>query len=78
MPYTADKKGLIIIETKAIKLSPKKNGKGYVTSYSVNLGCAEIRNCGFIDSQGNQVALEKIVDSNNMQIIIRIKQNSSE
>ena len=62
------------MEQKEIKLSPKKNGKGYVTSYSVNLGCAEVRNCGFIDENGNAAVIEKIVDIDNKQIILKVKQ----
>lgn len=62
------------MEQKEIKLSPKKNGKGYVTSYSVNLGCAEVRNCGFIDEDGNTATIEKIVDIDNKQIILKVKQ----
>lgn len=30
------------METKDIKLSPKKGGHGHITSYSVNLGSAEV------------------------------------
>ena len=37
------------MQSKPIKLSPKKGGNGYVSSYSVNLGCAEVRNVGFLD-----------------------------
>ena len=36
-------------EIKGIKLSPKKWGHGYVAGYSVNLGSAEVRSCGFPD-----------------------------
>ena len=61
------------MEIKPIKLSPKKNGGGYVTSYSVNLGCAEVRLCGFTAANGECVPLEKIVDTEGGQIIIRAK-----
>ena len=64
------------MESKQIKLSPKKNGKGYVTSYSINLGCAEVRECGFIDDDGFAVPIEKIVDPKNSQIIIRLASNT--
>lgn len=59
--------------SKDIKLSPKKNGKGYTTSYSVNIGSAEAKACGFITDTGDAVKLEKIIDADNNQIIIRIK-----
>ena len=58
---------------KDIKLSQKKNGKGYVTSYSVNIGSGEAKLCGFIDNDGHQLPLEKFVDPENKEIIIRIK-----
>ena len=61
------------METKEIKLSKKRNGKGYVTSYSVNLGCAEVRECGFLDGSGNPLLLEKIVDTENNRIILQLK-----
>lgn len=58
---------------KDIHLSPKKNGKGYLTSYSVNLGTAEIKDVGFLDENNNIVPLEKIIDEENKQIVIKIK-----
>ena len=61
------------MEAKEIKLSKKRNGKGYVTSYSVNLGCAEVRECGFLDDSGEPVALEKIVDTEHNRIILQLK-----
>ena len=61
------------METKTIRLSPKKNGKGYTTSYSINIGSAEAKSCGFINSDGKQTTIEKIIDSENNQIIIRLK-----
>lgn len=61
------------MEIKSIKLSPKRGGHGHVTSYSVNIGSAEARECGFIDPQGEQQEIEKIVDTDNHQIIIRLK-----
>ena len=59
-------------ERKTIKLSSKKNGQGYVTSYTVNLGCAEVRECGFLDESGNPLPLEKIIDPENHRIIIHV------
>lgn len=61
------------MEIKDIKLSPKRGGHGHVTSYSVNLGSAEVRLCGFLDEEGNPLQLEKIIDHENGQIIIRVK-----
>lgn len=54
---------------KPIKLSPKKGNHGHITSYTVNIGSAEARECGFIEKS---VQLEKIVDPENKQLIIRV------
>lgn len=61
------------METKDIKLSPKKGGHGHITSYSVNLGSAEVRSCGFLDENGSSLPVEKVVDCEHHQIIIRLK-----
>ena len=55
---------------KPIRLSPKKGNYGHITSYTINIGSAEARECGFT---ADNVQLEKIVDKDNNQIIIRIK-----
>lgn len=55
---------------KPIKLSPKKGNYGHITSYTVNIGSAEARECGFT---ADDVQLEKLVDVENKQITIRIK-----
>lgn len=61
------------METKDIKLSPKKGEYGHITSYSVNLGSAEVRSCGFLDENGSPLPVEKVVDCEHHQIIIRLK-----
>ncbi len=58
---------------KNIRLSPKKGGNGYISSYSINLGVSEVKECGFIDEDGNPLPIEKYIDTENNQIIIRIK-----
>lgn len=58
---------------KDIKLSPKRGGHGHITSYTINIGSAEARECGFLDSEGNALQLEKFIDLDNKEIIIRIK-----
>lgn len=55
--------------SKQIKLSPKKGNHGHITSYTVNIGSAEARDCGFTNEG---VQLEKVVDTENQQIIIKI------
>lgn len=54
-------------------LSKKKNGKGYITSYSLNIGSKEARLLGFIDQYGNSNTLEKELDVNNHILIVRLK-----
>ncbi|MSS18848.1 hypothetical protein [Pseudoramibacter porci] len=62
------------MKSKPIRLSKKKNGKGYVTSYSVNIGTAEARECGLIPPNDDEpVELEKIIDSEHHRIIIQPK-----
>lgn len=55
---------------KPIKLSPKKGNHGHVTSYTINIGSAEARECGFTDENAQ---LEKVVDFERKEIIIRLK-----
>lgn len=52
----------------SIKLSPKKNGKGYVSSYSVNISTKEAQDCGLVGKR-----LIKIIDSDKAEIIVRAK-----
>ncbi|SHF13767.1 hypothetical protein [Tissierella praeacuta] len=63
------------MEIKPIKLSPKKNGYGNISSYTVNIGATEARECGFIDSDGNILPTEKVIDTANNQIIIKLKED---
>lgn len=53
----------------SIKLSPKKNGKGYVSSYSVNISTKEAQDCNLIGKR-----LIKIVDRSQAEIVIKAKQ----
>lgn len=46
-----------------IRLRANRNGKGYVTSYTLCVGCAEARSCGFLDESGQPVPLEKVLDA---------------
>lgn len=55
---------------KPIKLSPKRGNYGHITSYTINIGSAEARGCGFTDED---VQLEKVVDFDRKEIIIRLK-----
>lgn len=61
------------METKTIKLSNKKDGYENISSYTINIGANEAKECGFVDEAGNKLELEKVLDCNNKQIIIRLK-----
>ncbi len=54
-----------------IKLSPKRNGKGYISSYSVSISNKEAQSCGL--ESGRTI---KIVDLDNGQIIIKSRRFS--
>ena len=60
------------MEIKKIKLSAKRGGNGYVSSYSVNIGSNEARTCGLVSAE-HQILLCKVVDDKNEQIIIKPK-----
>lgn len=62
------------METKNIKLSNKKDGYGNISSYTINIGANEAKECGFINKEGNKLELEKVLDYDNKQIIIKIKE----
>ncbi len=55
-------------------LRENRGGHGHVTSYTLSVGSAEARRLGFVDEHGERVELEKIIDEENQQLIIRIAQ----
>ena len=55
------------IET--IKLSPKKNGKGYISSYAVSVSNKEVQECCLAGKR-----IVKIIDKDRAEIIIKAKQ----
>lgn len=61
------------MEIKKIKMSPKKGGNGFVSSYSVNIGSNEAKDCGLVEA-GTQKVIVKVVDPENHQITIKEKQ----
>jgi hypothetical protein len=61
------------MKAKSIKLSPKKGGNGYISSYSVNIGSSEANDVGFLDADGKPLPLEKVLDVEHNQIIIKRK-----
>ena len=57
-------------------LSKKKNGKGYVTSYTLNIGSKEARDLGFVNKEGDSKQIEKIVDTRNKKLIVKLKEGT--
>lgn len=53
-------------------LSPKRGNGGHVTSYTVNIGCKEARDCGFIDKDGKSLPIKKTVDVEHGRIIFEV------
>lgn len=58
-----------------MKLSPKPNGKGYITSYSMNVGSKEAKDLNFINENGTSKELEKIIDIKNRRLIVFLKKD---
>lgn len=59
------------MQMEPIKLSPKRNGKGYISSYSVSISNKEAQLCGLESRR-----IIKIVDIDNGQIIIKSRRFS--
>ena len=57
-----------------MKLRPQKGGHGHVTSYNVTIGSREARDAGFLADDGQPREIEKILDTKNGCIIIKVKQ----
>jgi len=58
-----------------MKLVPKKNGKGYITSFIISFGSEEARNLNLLDENGNvkKIKSAESVDNNTIQIIFEKK-----
>lgn len=59
-----------------MKLRANKNGRGYITSYTVSIGCAEARRAGLIDPSGTTLEIEKHIDENQKSITITLKKDA--
>lgn len=53
------------------RLRVNKNGKGYATGYTLSIGCAEARDLGFIDADGQPIALKKTIDAATHTLTVR-------
>lgn len=63
-----------LLQRKPIKLSPKRNGEKIISSFTINIGISEARECGFLDDSDNVLILEKVLDADNKQIIIKLNE----
>lgn len=61
------------MEIKQIKLSPKRGGNGFISSYSINIGAREARECFHFDGELS-LPLVKVLDPEHGQIVLRLKQ----
>ena len=62
-----------LVQIKRIKLSPKRGGNGFVSSFSVNIGSQEARDCGLLCGEGDNLAVVKIMNSAKGEIVIKAK-----
>ena len=63
------------VSDNTVRIRANKNGKGYVTSYTVSIGCAEAAEAGFLGDDKMPLALEKIIDAENHAIIFKLKEH---
>ena len=78
LPNTAIKGDTVTIRPKAtrpLRLRVNRNGNGYATSYTLPVGCAEAREAGFVDADGNPLPLEKHIDPQQHTITFYLQKN---
>ena len=56
-----------------MRLRVNKAGNGYVSGYTLSISTSDARALGFVTPDGERVELEKVVDEQKHQLIIRIK-----
>ena len=64
------------VSDNTVRIRANKNGKGYVTSYTVSIGCAEAAQAGFLGEDKMPLALEKIIDPENHTITFKLKEQA--
>ena len=64
------------ISDNTVRIRANKNGKGYVTSYTVSIGCAEAAEAGFLGEDKMPLELEKIIDPENHTITFKLKEQA--
>ena len=67
--------GLLYGIDNACALLDCRNGNGYATSYTLPVGCAEAREAGFVDADGNPLPLEKHIDPQQHTITFKLQKN---
>ena len=78
LPHAAIKGDTVTIRPKAarpLRLRVNRNGKGYATSYTLPVGCAEAREAGFVDEEGNPLPLEKHIDAQRHTLTFKLQGN---
>ena len=53
-------------------LSPKRGNGGHITSYTLNVGSKEARECGFLNDDKTSKPIRKIVDAEHKRIIFEL------
>lgn len=59
------------MQSKSIKLSPKKDGYGNISSFTINISVKEALSLGLINEDKSINTIVKIVDTANNQLIIK-------
>lgn len=58
-----------------MKLTSKKNGKGYETSYIISFGSKEARDLKLIDENNKVKEIDSVENIENNSILIKFKNN---
>ena len=58
-----------------VRIRANKNGKGYVTSSPLSIGCAEAAEAGFLGEDKQPLPLEKIIDPEKHTITFVLKES---
>lgn len=58
-----------------MKLVPKKNGDGYISSFTLSFGSKEARNLKLLDENGNAKKIKSAKNINDNEILIILEKN---
>lgn len=62
------------MKTKDINLRKKFNGQKTAYNYLINISASEAIECGFVDENNEVLPVQKFIDPENNQIIIKLKE----